>query len=223
MNRRGSLLAMLSRLCLAMLRSLMLNLSILLISFAVALHKVESLVLVKTLLHQRQIEPYPSKVILAYKEWQPLYDEMKEQGLVQVFVPGLDDVMNHVDGVTPSLLILDDLQQEVAKNDFVSSMFMRGSHHRNCSCIFIVQNLYFQGKKARDIALNAHYYVIFRNPGDQLQIQNFARRRGQYKMIMNAYKDYCSQKHSFIIIDNSQHTDDRIKIGMPVTDLVEEH
>ena len=40
---------------------------------------------VKTLLHKRQIEPFPSKVILAYKEWQPLYDEMKEQGLVQVF------------------------------------------------------------------------------------------------------------------------------------------
>ena len=154
---------------------------------------------VKTLLHKRQIEPFPSKVILAYKEWQPLYD-----------------------GVTPSLLILDDLQQEVAKNDFVSSMFMRGSYHRNCSCIFIVQNLFFQGKNARDIALNTHYYVIFRNPGDQLQIQNFARRRGQYQMIMNAYKDFCSQKHSFIIIDNSQHTDDRIKIGMPVTDLIEE-
>ena len=120
------------------------------------------------------------------------------------------------------VLITDDLQHEVAKNDFVSSMFMRGSHHRNCSCIFIVQNLYFQGKNARDIALNAHNYVIFRNPGVQLQIQNFARRRGQYQMIMNAYKDYCSQKHSFIIIDNSQHTDDCIKIGMPVTDLIEE-
>ena len=70
---------------------------------------------VKTLLHKREIEPFPSKVILAYKEWQPLYDEMKEQGLVQVFVPGLDDVMNQIDGVTPSLLILDDLQHEVAK------------------------------------------------------------------------------------------------------------
>ena len=70
---------------------------------------------VKTLLHKRQIEPFPSKVILAYKEWQPLYDEMREQALVQVFVPGLEDVMNHVDGITPSLLILDDLQHEVAK------------------------------------------------------------------------------------------------------------
>ena len=70
---------------------------------------------VKILLHKREIEPFPSKVILAYKEWQPVYDEMKEQGLVQVFVPGLDDVMNQVDGVTPSLLILDDLQHEVAK------------------------------------------------------------------------------------------------------------
>ena len=147
---------------------------------------------------------------------------MKEQGLVHVFMNGLDDVINEVDGITPSLFILDDLQHEVAKNDFVSSMFMRGSHHRNYSCIFIVQNLYFQGKKARDIALNAHYYVIFRNPGDQLQIQNFARLRGQYKMIMNTYKDLCSQKHSFIIVDNSQHTDDLIKIGMPVTELVEE-
>ena len=166
---------------------------------------------------------------------------MKEQGLVQVFVPGLEDVMNEVDGITPSLLILSDLQHEVSKNDFVNSMFMRGSHHRNCSCIFIVQNLYFQGKNARDIALNTHYYVIFRNPGDQLQIQNFARRRGQYKMIMNSYKDQnftrrrgqykmimnsykdlCSQKHSFIMIDKSQHTDNRIKIGMPFTDLIEE-
>ena len=185
---------------------------------------------VKTLLHQREIEPYPSKVVLAYKEWQPLYDEMKEQSLVQVFVPGLDDLMNEVDGITPSLLILDGRQHEVASptrsnrsgGDFVSSMFMRGSHHHNCSYIFIVQNLYFQGKKARDIALNAHYYVIFRNPGDQLQIENFERRRGQYKMIMNAYKDFSSQKHSFIIVDNSQHTDDRIEIGMPVTELVEE-
>ena len=129
--------------------------------------------------------------------------------------------MNEVDGITPSLHILDDLQHEVAKTDFVSSMFMRGSHHRNCSCIFIVQNLYFQGKKVRDIALNTQYYVIFRNPGDQLQIQNFVRRRGQYNLIMNTYNDYCNQKHSFLIIDNSQHTDDRIKIGMPVADLIE--
>ena len=87
---------------------------------------------VKTLLHQREIEPYPSKVILAYKEWQHLYDEMKEQGLVHVFVPSLDDVMNEVDCITPNLLILDDLQHEVARSnrsggDFVSSMFMRGA------------------------------------------------------------------------------------------------
>ena len=62
---------------------------------------------VKTLLHKREIEPFPSKVILAYKEWQLLYDEMKEQGLVQVFVPGLEGMMKHVDGITPSLLILE--------------------------------------------------------------------------------------------------------------------
>ena len=40
---------------------------------------------------------------------------MKEKGLVHVFVPGLEDVMNEMDGITPSLLILDDLQHEVAQ------------------------------------------------------------------------------------------------------------
>ena len=133
---------------------------------------------VKEMLTHKQITLCLSHVVLANKEWQPLYDEMKERGLVQSFVQGLDGVSNEIDGITPTLIILDHLQKEVASNEFVSSMFMRGSHHRNCSCIFIVQNLYFQGRKSRDIALNAHYYVIFRNPGDQLQLKEFGRRRG---------------------------------------------
>ena len=41
---------------------------------------------VKEMLTHKQITPYPSHVVLAYKEWQPLYDDMKEQGLVQSFV-----------------------------------------------------------------------------------------------------------------------------------------
>ena len=127
---------------------------------------------------------------------------------------------NEINGITPTLLILDDLQKEVGSNEFVSSMFMGGSHHRNCSCVFIVQNLYFQGCKSRDIALSAHYYVIFRNPGDQLQLKEFARR--QHNMIMHTYKEHCNRKHTFLIIDNSLHTDDRIKMGMPVHSLVEQ-
>ena len=169
---------------------------------------------VKEMLTHKQITPYPSHVVLAYKEWRPLYDDMKEQGL--------DGVSTEINGVTPTLIILDDLQKEVASNEFVSSMFMRGSHHRNCSCVFIVQNLYFQGRKSRDIVMNAHYYVIFRNPGDQIQLKEFTRRRGQHDMIMHAYTKHCNRKHTFLIIDNSQHTDDRIKMGMPVYSLVEQ-
>ena len=41
-------------------------------------------------------------------------------------------------------------------------------------------------------------------------------------MIMHAYKEHCNKKHTFLIIDNSQHTDDRIKLGMPVSQLVEQ-
>ena len=147
---------------------------------------------------------------------------MKEWGLVQSFVQGLDGVSNEIDGITPTLIILDDLQKEVHLQPVCEFYVYEREPPSNCSCIFIVQNLYFQGHKSRDITLNAHYYVIFRNPGDQLQLKEFARRRGQHDMIMLPYKEHCNRKHTFLIIDNSQHTDDRIKMGMPVHSLAEQ-
>jgi hypothetical protein len=171
---------------------------------------------VKSVLEHRQIEPYPEKVILAYTEWQPVYDILKDEGLVHSFHNDLDRAWEEVDGLTSTLIILDDMQHEVAKNQKVADMFMRGSHHRNVSCIFIVQNLYFQGMNCRDIALNAHYIVYFKNNADKLQINTLAHRRGQKDFVKEVYRRVCVQPHSYIILDNSQHSDNTIRSGMPV-------
>jgi len=40
---------------------------------------------------------------------------------------------------------------------------MRGCHHRNISLILITQILSLQGRYCRDISLNAHYLVAFKN------------------------------------------------------------
>lgn len=65
-----------------------------------------------------------------------------------------------------NLIIVDDLMAECTKDANMTSLFTRGSHHRNLSVIFIVQNLFHAGKETRTISLNAQYLVIYKkNPG----------------------------------------------------------
>ena len=56
------------------------------------------------------------------------------------------------------------------------NLLTKGSHHRNLSVIYIVQNLFNQGKGNRSISLNSHYLVLFKNPRDKLQILTLAKQ-----------------------------------------------
>ena len=61
-----------------------------------------------------------------------------------------------------SLVILDDLLTDVYSKQ-VCELFTQCSHHRNLSVILITHNLFHQGSFCRDISLNAHYIVAFKN------------------------------------------------------------
>lgn len=74
----------------------------------------------------------------------------------------------------PRLVILDDLMREADKN--VVDLFTKGSHHFNISVMFVTQNIFNQGIGKRDISLNAHYIVCFKNPRDRQQILTLARQ-----------------------------------------------
>ena len=46
----------------------------------------------------------------------------------------------------PSLTVFDDLMRTAMNDDSTADLFKEGAHHRNISVIFIIQNLFFQGK-----------------------------------------------------------------------------
>jgi len=75
-----------------------------------------------------------------------------------------DDVF---DDRQPTLLIIEDLLSET--NQLVSDIFTKISHHRNISVINMTQNVFDKNKFATTISLNAHYLVLFKNPGDANQ------------------------------------------------------
>ena len=71
---------------------------------------------------------------------------------------------------------MDDQMIEAGKDNRIVNLFTKGSHHRNLSVIYIVQNLLHQGKGNRSISLNSHYLVLFKNPRDKLQLLTLAKQ-----------------------------------------------
>ena len=81
----------------------------------------------------------------------------------------------------------DDQIIDTSKDKRIVNLFTRGSHHRNLSVIYVVQNLFHQGKGSRSRSLNSHYLVLFKNPRDKLQILTLAKQMypGQTDFFLN--------------------------------------
>jgi len=132
-------------------------------------------------------------------------------GLNIQFVEGIPENFGNAQG-KPSLLILDDLLNE-AYSDKVCDLFTKGSHHRNVSVILVTQNLFHQGRKCRDISLNAKYVVALKNVRDRNQFSFLARQvyPENSDSLYRAYLDATSRPHGYLILDFAQDTDDRVR------------
>lgn len=124
-------------------------------------------------------------------------------------LPNMDD-FDGSDGA--SLIIIDDMMRESDAN--VVDLFTKGSHHRNLSVFFITQNLFHQGRGQRDISLNAHYIVCFKNPRDRAQIKHLARQvyPDNPKFLQEAYADATRTPHGYLLLDLKQSTPDDLRV-----------
>ena len=64
-----------------------------------------------------------------------------------------DDLVQskYFDPSVPSLVVFDDLMRTVMNDDTAADLYTEGAHHRNISVVFIIENLFFQGKQSRSI------------------------------------------------------------------------
>ena len=100
------------------------------------------------------------------------------------------------------------------KDKRIADLFTKGSHHRNLSIIYIVQNIFHQGKEMRNISLNAHYIVLFKSPRDKQQISMLARQvdPGRVQEFMRSYEDATSRSHGYLMLDLKPTTDDQKRL-----------
>ena len=171
---------------------------------------------VKKLIENRNemINKEINRVIYCYGEWQSEFDKMENVE----FIKGVDSVFKDNDffrSGESTLLILDDLANELSGNPKASKLFTQGIHHRNVSIVFITQNLYKQGKAMRDIQLNCQYLVLFKNCRDVNQIKVLSNQMG-LAHLPETYRKVTSQPYQPLVVDMRPGTADYLRVRLPV-------
>ena len=62
-------------------------------------------------------------------------------------------------------MVIDDQMEDSGGDTRIANLFTRGSHHRNLSVIYIVQNLFHQGKGSRSISLKSFLGSLYKSAG----------------------------------------------------------
>ena len=159
----------------------------------------------------------PKHVIYVYKEWQPLYDKMKKEGLIDEFLCGMptDEEIKVImkkykkDG---SIMIFDDLMSDIGKS--MTNCFTVYSHHLNCTVVLLIQSLFLECKSYKTCSLNAHYIILMKNKRDGASVSYLARQISPYntRYITEAYLKATVKPYSYLLFDLRQETNDIIRI-----------
>ena len=151
---------------------------------------------------------YPiNKVYYFYSVWQKSFEteDIKKIEFIKD-IPNQESI-EKISNNLHNLIIIDDLQTSALNSEFIANLFSRESHHRNISVFLILQNLFHQGKYSRDISLNSHYFILFKNIRDYNQIKYLGNQMGIGKKLTEAYLDATAEPFSYLLIDLSPLSD----------------
>ena len=148
------------------------------------------------------------KIYYFYNNWQKKFEEEISTDVeFRQGLPTEQDFKSYPND-DQCIVVIDDLQVSALNNIFIANLFSRESHHRNISVILILQNLFHQGKYCQDISLNAHYFILFKNPRDIQQINLLGRQLGMSKKLLEVYLDATLEPFGYLLIDLSPGNSD---------------
>ena len=172
----------------------------------------------RLLLSEKMICPKPNRIVWVYAEWQPIYEELKLKLNIEFSKNSVDSQL--YDSFSPAevnLLILDDQMTSTTNSQKKSMMqlFTQGSHHRNLTIFYIVQNLFDQGSMSRTISLNSQYMVLFKNPRDTAQVRYLAQQvyPTNIKFLVDSYADATKNSHTYLFLNLTQQCENWMRVS----------
>lgn len=175
-------------------------------------------VFVRRLIEEKMLSPMPSRIVLVFSEWQPEYNMLQKLQPKTEFIKGPmpNELYDSFSAQEPSLLVLDDqmTREAYGKTDQVEKYFVQGSHHKNLSVIFILQNLFEKGRGIRTSSLNSNYLVLYKNPRDKGQVATLGRQMypNKWRSFVAALDKATEAPHSYLLIDLTQDTPEEFRL-----------
>lgn len=155
------------------------------------------------------IDGAPENIIWCYGIYQPAHDQIQRSIPEITFVEGVpSDLETLTNPSIRNLAVIDDLMQELGNDQRIANLFTKGSHHRNLSIIFILQNIFHRGKELRDMSLNCHYLVLFKSPHDSSQVTNLTKQMfpGHTKYMQKSFQDATKRPYGYLLCDLKPET-----------------
>lgn len=173
-------------------------------------------VFVRRMLSEKMISPFPSRVVIVYGEWQKEYEKVKQMFPDVEFIKGPlpPNLYESFDAKENNMLVLDDQMAEAGKSSQLEKYFVQGSHHRNLTVVFIVQNIFDKGKVMRTTNLNSNYLVLYKNPRDKGQIGVLGRQMypAQWREFLAAFQNATESPYSYLLVDLMPGTPDEYRL-----------
>ena len=132
------------------------------------------------------------------------------------FVKGIPESLendSYLDVNIRNLIVLHDQMIEAGKDNWIVNLFTKGLHRRNLNVIYIVQNLFHQGKGNRSISLNSHYLVLFKNPYDKLHSLTVAKQMypSETAWFIKEYEKAVRRPYGYLFVDLRPTTPERCR------------
>ena len=141
-----------------------------------------------------------------YSEWQPNYALIRERCPVIEFDKGWrDKIFYSINPEKRNILIFDDQMGVASSCTSVADLFTKGSHNRNITVIYLVQNVYYHGNSQRTISLHSHYSVNFLNGRDasQFRIMTYQICPSDGKWLVDSFMDATSKPYGYLVRDQN--------------------
>jgi ABC-type dipeptide/oligopeptide/nickel transport system ATPase component len=156
-------------------------------------------------------------IIFFYAAWQPIYNKLREDGIVNKFIqkkPSSDEFVKLVQDYRDnggSIVVIDDFMSQIDQH-MVDIVTVQSRHH-NTNTFILFQSLFPPNKLARQISLNVKYLHVHKNPRENAQIQTLARQLSPQgsKWIVEVYHKVTEAPHQCLLIDLTQQREEKLR------------
>ena len=161
--------------------------------------------LVLRILEEQIVQPFPTRIIWVFSEWQPDYEQARALYPHIEFVRiWNDEIYESLRVDEKNLLIIDDQMAEAGDSKTLSNLFTKGAHHKNLTVLYLLQNVFNKGKSQRRVSLNTHYNVVFQNERDASQFRSLAYQmhKNNARWLLDAYKHATREPYGYLVLDH---------------------